>query len=66
LRLLFQTQFEMFKKGAQKGAYKKEPVRPNFVGLWDSFVTSVPLRDDGTGLVRVVTVFWHCHPLQSS
>jgi hypothetical protein len=57
LRQLFQTQFEMFEKGAQMDAYTKEPVRPNFVGFSDSFVTPVPLRDDGAGLVRVVTVF---------
>lgn len=57
LRQLFQTQFEMFEKGAQMDAYTKEPVRPNFVGFSDSFVTPVALRDDGTGLVRVVTVF---------
>jgi hypothetical protein len=38
-------------------AYTKEPVRPNVVVFSDSFVKSVPLRDDGTGLVRVVTVF---------
>jgi len=57
LRKLFQTQFEVFEKGAQMGAFTKEPVHPSFVGFSDSFVTSVPLRDDGTGLARVATVF---------
>jgi hypothetical protein len=44
-------------KKEQMDAYTKEPVRPNFVGFSDAFVTSVPLRDDDAGLVRVVTVF---------
>jgi len=57
LRQLFRTQFEVFEQGAQMNAYTNEPVQPSFVGFSDSFVTSVPLRDDGTGLVRVVTVF---------
>jgi hypothetical protein len=57
LRRVFQTQFEEFEKGAGMGTYTKEPLRPNFVGFSDSFVTSVPLRNDGGDLVRVVTVF---------
>jgi hypothetical protein len=57
LRRVFQTQFEVFEKGAGMRAHTKEPLRPNFVGFSDSFVTSVPLRNDGGGLVRVVTVF---------
>lgn len=56
-RQLFQTQFEMFEKARRWTPTRREPVRPNFVGFSDSFVTSVPPRDDGTGLVRVVTVF---------
>jgi hypothetical protein len=57
LRNVFRGQFEIFEKGANMGAHSQEPVRPNFVGFSDSFVTSVPLRRDDAGLVRVVTVF---------
>lgn len=58
LRKVFQTQFEAFEAGSAKmRAHTKEPLRPNFVGFSDSFVTSVPLRNDGGDLVRVVTVF---------
>ncbi|MFZ3256273.1 MAG: DUF5677 domain-containing protein, partial [Candidatus Acidiferrales bacterium] len=57
LRNVFQHQFEIFEKSVDMGAHSKEPVRPNFVGFSDSFVTSVPLRSDDAGLVRVVTVF---------
>src|ERR1035437_5174816 len=58
LRKVFQTQFEAFEAGsARMRAYTKEPVRPKFVGFSDSFVMSVPLRNDGGDLVRVVTVF---------
>jgi hypothetical protein len=57
LRNVFRHQFEIFEKGAGMGAHSKEPVRPNFVGFSDLFVTSVPLRSDNAGLVRVVTVF---------
>jgi hypothetical protein len=57
LRRVFHKQFEVFEKGAGMGAHTKEPLRPNFVGFSDSFVTSVPLRNDGGDLVRVATVF---------
>src|ERR1700733_1818054 len=57
LRRVFHKQFEVFEKGAEMGAHTKEPLRPNFVGFSDSFVTSVPLRNDAGDLVRVVTVF---------
>jgi len=57
LRRVFQTQFEAFEKGANMGAHTKDPLRPNFVGFSDSFITTVPLRNDGGDLVRVVTVF---------
>jgi hypothetical protein len=57
LRNLFQHQFEIFEKSVDMGAHSEGPVRPNFVGFSDSFVTSVPLRSDNAGLVRVVTVF---------
>jgi hypothetical protein len=57
LRRVFHKQFEVFEKGAGMGAHTKEPLRPNFVGFSDSFVTSVPLRNDGGDLVRVATCF---------
>ena len=58
LRKVFETQFEAFEAGsARMRAHTKEPLRPNFVGFSDSFVTSVPLRNDGGDLARVVTVF---------
>jgi hypothetical protein len=57
LRRVFQTQFEVFEAGAGMGAYTKGPLRPNFVGFSDSFVTSVPLRNEGGDLMPVVTVF---------
>jgi len=57
LRGVFQTQFALFEKGAGMGTHTKEPLRPNFVGFSDSFVTSVPLRNEGGDLVPIVTVF---------
>ena len=57
LRGVFQTQFALFEKGAGTGTHTKEPLRPNFVGFSDSFVTSVPLRNEGGDLVPIVTVF---------
>jgi hypothetical protein len=58
LRELFQTQFEVFEAGAASmRAHTKEPLRPNFVGFSDSFVTSVRLRNDSGDLRRFVIVF---------
>jgi hypothetical protein len=58
LRGEFQRQFEAFEAGASRmRAHTKLPLRPNFIGFSDSFVTSVPLRNDCGDLVRVVTVF---------
>jgi hypothetical protein len=58
LRRVFQRQFEAFEAGVPSiRAHTKEPLRPNFVGFSDSFVTSVPLRNDTGDLVRIVTVF---------
>jgi hypothetical protein len=54
---VFQTQFEVFEKGADMGAYTKRSLRPNFIGFSDSFVTSVPLRNEGGDLAPLVTVF---------
>jgi hypothetical protein len=51
LRQVFQRQFEAFEAGSPRmRAHTKEPLRPNFVGFSDSFVTSVPLRNDGGDL----------------
>jgi hypothetical protein len=58
LRTVFQTQFEVFEAGASNmQRHTKEPLRPSFIGFSDSFVTSVPLREEGHELVPVVTVF---------
>jgi hypothetical protein len=58
LRELFQTQFEVFEAGASRmRVHTKMPVRPSFIGFSDSFVTSVPLRNEGGDLVPVVIVF---------
>ena len=48
LRRLFQSQFETFEANASYvREYTKQHLRPNFIGFSDSFVTSVPLRNDG-------------------
>jgi hypothetical protein len=58
LRTVFQTQFEAFEAGVPNmQQHTKEPLRPSFVGFSDSFVTSVPLREEGHELVPLVTVF---------
>jgi hypothetical protein len=58
LRNVFQNQFEVFEAGAPNvQRHTKEPLRPSFTGFSDSFVTSVPLREQGHELVPVVTVF---------
>jgi hypothetical protein len=58
LREVFQTQFQVFEAGAAgMRAHTKETLRPNFIGFSDSFVTSVPLRNDGGDLKQVVIVF---------
>ena len=58
LRTLFQRQFEIFEAGVPNVQRQtKEPLRPSFIGFSDSFVTSVPLREERHELVPVVTVF---------
>jgi hypothetical protein len=58
LRTVFQTQFEVFEAGVPLILrHTKQPLRPTFIGFSDSFVTSVPLREEGHELVPVVTVF---------
>jgi hypothetical protein len=54
LRTVFQTQFEVFEAGAQSmRRHTNEAVRPSFIGFSDSFVTSVPLREEGHGWSRL-------------
>ena len=58
LRTVFQKQFEAFEAGTPSmQRHTKEPLRPSFTGFSDSFVTSVPLREEGHELVPVVNVF---------
>jgi hypothetical protein len=58
LRTVFQNQFEAFEAGTPSmQRHTKEPLRPSFTGFSDSFVTSVPLREEGHELVPIVTVF---------
>lgn len=58
LRTVFQTQFEVFEAGTpDMRRHTKQPLRPVFTGFYDSFVISVPLREEGHELVPVVTVF---------
>jgi hypothetical protein len=58
LRAVFQRQFEVFETGASNTQrHTKEPLRPSFTGFSDSFVASVPLREEGQELVPIVTVF---------
>ena len=52
LRTVFQNQFEAFEAGTPSmQRHTKEPLRPSFTGFSDSFVTSVPLREEGHELV---------------
>jgi|ERR1700677_141455 hypothetical protein len=58
LRRAFARQFEVFESAlTNMREYTKVPIRLNFVGFSDSFVTSVPLRNDNGDLVPIVTVF---------
>lgn len=58
LRRAFNQQFKSFEAGCTNvKRHTKLPVRPRFVGFSDSFVASVPLRNDGGDLVPIVTVF---------
>lgn len=58
LRDVFQRQFKSFEAGVQSiQRHTKKSVRPVFTGFSDSFVTSVPLREDGQELVPIVTMF---------
>jgi|SRR5436309_59199 len=57
LRDLFRTQFTLFEQGANASRFTTGPLSPNLVGFSDSFVVSVPLRNEGGDLVPIVTVF---------
>jgi len=58
LRSAFDKQFRAFEAGSPNmQRHSKEPLRPNFIGISDSLVTSVPLRNDGGDLVGIVTVY---------
>ena len=59
LRKAFGEQFQRFEAGASSlmQRHTKQPVRPKFVGFSDSFVTSIPLRNQGGDLVGIVAVF---------
>jgi hypothetical protein len=58
LRGAFDKQFQAFEAGSPNmQRHTKEPLRPNFIGISDSLVTSVPLRNDGGDLVGIVTVY---------
>lgn len=54
LRETFLNQFSIFEAALTK---VKASVRPKFVGFSDSFVSSVPLRNEGGELVAIITVF---------
>jgi hypothetical protein len=59
LRQAFDEQFESFAAGTgdMMKRHTEEPVRPKFVGFSDSFVVSVPLRNDRGDLLPIVRVF---------
>lgn len=58
LRDIFQKQFEVFECAvANIRAHAQGPLRPAFVGFSDSFITTVPLRNEFGDLGRVATVF---------
>lgn len=57
LRDLFRTQFTLFEQGANASRFTASPLRPNLIGFSDSFVISVPLRNENGDLVPIVTVF---------
>jgi membrane protein implicated in regulation of membrane protease activity len=59
LRQAFDEQFERFEAGATSmmKRHTQQPVRPKFVGFSDSFIASVPLRNDSGDLLPIVRVF---------
>ncbi len=59
LRQAFDEQFASFEAGATSmmKRHTEQPMRPKFVGFSDSFVASVPLRNDSGDLLPIVRVF---------
>src|SRR5947209_906765 len=58
LRQHFDEQFERFEAGAASMVrHTLEPVRPRFIGFSDSFVVSVPLRNDSGDLLPIARAF---------
>jgi hypothetical protein len=59
LRQAFDEQFESFEASATSmmKRHTEQRVRPKFVGFSDSFVASVPLRNDAGDLLPIVTGF---------
>lgn len=57
LRRLFKSQFETFESGLTHPDLAKQLVRPKFVGFSDSFVMSVPLRNNNGDLIPVATIY---------
>jgi hypothetical protein len=55
LRNSFRSQFDAFAAGIATGQFGA--VRPKLVGFSDSFVVSVPLRNDKGDLIPIVGVF---------
>jgi len=57
LRKGFEEQFTTFESALTNlKRHTSEPVRPKFVGFSDSFITSVPLRSEGSDLVPIISV----------
>jgi hypothetical protein len=59
LRQAFDEQFERFEAGATSMMRRQteQPVRSKFAGFSDSFIASVPLRNDAGDLLPIVTGF---------
>ncbi|HEY5029182.1 MAG TPA: hypothetical protein VIK39_12295 [Candidatus Angelobacter sp.] len=57
LRRLFNSQFETFESGLTYPELAKQPVHPKFVGFSDSFVMSVPLRNNNGDLIPIATIY---------
>jgi hypothetical protein len=58
LRKTFAQQFATFESAlAALKKHTPEPICPKFVGFSDSFVTSVPLHNEGSPLASITTVF---------
>lgn len=57
LRKVFDTQFTAFEAGLSNlKKHTDKSVRPKFMGFSDSFVTSVPIRNDGGDLALMITI----------